>query len=149
MKFVFFLLLVFVSVIMSADMNEHLPKIGADEKVTIATLTALGRLCRISENQKLSVTGVAGYIDDKSGEACLWLQGSALSVIVSLDKWPAQMLGRKVTVIGSVALRSAPPADAQARNIVPGEVILNNIHLPNGDKLGSANSSAENSPFGK
>jgi len=135
------------STITADDKKSIIPRVGDTTKRQFATIEGFRKLSGAKVNQEVEVSGVAGYIDDKGGDPCIWLLKEGIVALVLIEKWPNYLVGQRIQVIGKITRIPEMPWNVQVRHLGPGHFILTRVRLKDGKFL--YNEESKNRAAGK
>jgi len=106
----------------------------------------------LGSGQEVKITGVAGNLDDKGNTPCLWLFGEnkiKKDHIVVNASWCNEVVGRKISVIGTVSKIDIKNEWGQRRSSVDeSEMMLRDVRAVDGRPLGPKCVQSSDNPFG-
>ena len=113
--------------------NEGRTIIGQSETLNPALANDFFERFSLKNGDPVVVRGIAGRLQSKSGDACIWVRELELCLVVELHEWPLFLIGRPVEISGNVVVSTPVDPNANLRDNV-GEVILINPILILGKK---------------
>ena len=76
---------------------------------------------------EVSVTGIAGYVNNKGGDPCLWIAegyGDYICLRINIVKWVSRLAGKPVTISGILKKSFGPTDDGAQQRNEEGEVYI-------------------------